>query len=230
MPLILSLNPRDPEPELLHQAVQCLRDGGIILYPTETFYGLGVHYAHEPALRRLFHIKERDAAKPVLLLIPESSWMDRLAASVPEAAATLTAHFWPGPLTLILKASPQLLPFITGDGPTVGMRISSNPVARRLLSLCNTCITSTSANVSGEPSPSSIEQIPRQLLDIVDLVIDAGKTPGGSPSTVLDISSVPFHIVRDGAVPLAAIRACLASSFLTVPEICLKSRQGRHGS
>lgn len=218
MPMILSVNPREPEPDLLQQAVQCLRDGGIILYPTETFYGLGVHYAHDPALRRLFHIKERDAAKPVLLLIPDRSWMDRLATSVPEAAATLTANFWPGPLTLILKASPLLSPFITGDGPTVGMRISSNPVARRLLSLCNTCITSTSANVSGEPSPSSVEHIPRQLLDIVDLVIDAGKTPGGRPSTVLDVSAVPFHLVRDGAVPFADITACLKSSFFITPE------------
>lgn len=218
MPMILSVNPREPEPELLQQAVQCLRDGGIILYPTETFYGLGAHYAHEPALRRLFHIKERDAAKPVLLLIPERFWLDRLAVSVPEAVATLTGYFWPGPLTLILKASPQLSPFITGDGPTVGMRISSNPVARRLLSLSNTCITSTSANVSGEPSPSSIEQIPRQLLAMVDLVIDAGKTPGGRPSTVLDVSSHPFHLVREGAVPFADITACLTASFFIVPE------------
>jgi L-threonylcarbamoyladenylate synthase len=218
MPKILSLNPREPEPELLQQAVQCLQDGGIILYPTETFYGLGVHYAHEPALRRLFHIKERDTTKPVLLLIPDSSWMDRLAASVPKAAATLTAHFWPGPLTLIVKASPLLSFFITGDGPTVGMRISSNPVACRLLSLFKNCITSTSANVSGGPSASSIEHIPRQVLDAVDLVIDAGKTPGGRPSTVLDVSSHPFHLIRDGAVPLAAIRECLAQSCVIVHD------------
>ena len=213
MPTILSVHPDEPEPALLQQAVQCLRDGGIILYPTETFYGLGVHYANESALQRLFLIKERNAAKPVLLLIPGKSWIPALAASIPDAAETLAGRFWPGPLTLIVAAAPQLSHFITGAGPTVGIRISSNPVARQLLDLFKSCITSTSANLSGEPSPSSIDQIPFNLMDTVDLVIDAGKTPGGKPSTVVDVSSVPFHLVREGAVPLADINACLTPSF-----------------
>ena len=209
MATILSINPDEPDPSLLQQAVQCLRDGGIVLYPTETFYGLGVHYANDSALRRLFHIKERDAAKPVLLLIPDNTWIHRLAAAVPEAALTLAGHFWPGPLTLVLKASPQLPAFISGDNKTVGMRISSNPVAHRLLTLFEDCITSTSANRAGERSPSSIQHIPQQLLNAIDMVIDAGETPGGSPSTVLDISVLPFNIVREGAVPESAIRDCL---------------------
>ncbi|MCX5901993.1 MAG: L-threonylcarbamoyladenylate synthase [Proteobacteria bacterium] len=212
MATILSINPDEPDISLLQQAVQCLRDGGIVLYPTETFYGLGVHYAHESALRRLFRIKERDAAKPVLLLIPDSSWIHKLSFAVPEAALTLASHFWPGPLTLVLRASPQLPAFISGDDKTVGMRISSNPVAHRLLTLFGDCITSTSANRAGERSSSSIQHIPRQLLNAIDLVIDAGETPGGSPSTVLDISVTPFNIVREGAVPGAAIRECLAPS------------------
>jgi L-threonylcarbamoyladenylate synthase len=230
MPVILSVNPREPELELLRQAADCLRDGGIVLYPTETFYGLGADYANEPALKRLFHLKERAAAKPVLLLIPQRSWIPALAASFPEAAETLAAHFWPGPLTLILSAAPHLSRFITGDGPTVGIRISSNPVARRLLSLCKTCITSSSANISGTSSPFSIEQIPRQLLDSVDLVIDAGKTPGGKPSTVLDVSAVPFQLVRDGAVPFSAIKACLTPSFFSTSKTSGEERQGAPGS
>jgi L-threonylcarbamoyladenylate synthase len=218
MPTILSVNPEEPEPSLLRQAVQCLLDGGVILYPTETFYGLGADYANESALKKLFFIKERDAAKPVLLLIQDSSWLHRLAASVPAAVATLAGHFWPGPLTLIVPASPQLSTFITGVGPTVGIRISSNPVARQLLALFKTCITSTSANLSGDSSPTSIKQIPLKLLNAVDLVIDAGETPGGKPSTVLDVSSVPFHLVREGAVPFADIKACLTASFFVEPE------------
>ena len=211
MATILSINPDEPDTSLLQQAVQCLRDGGIVLYPTETFYGLGVHYANDSALRRLFHIKERDAAKPLLLLIPDTAWIHRLAAAVPEAALTLANHFWPGPLTLVLRAAPHISRFITGDNKTVGMRITSNPVAHRLLTLFGDCITSTSANRSGERSPASIKQIPQQLLDAIDLVIDAGETPGGSSSTVFDISIMPFTIVREGAVPLAAIQACLSS-------------------
>ena len=211
MATILSINPDEPDISLLPQAVQCLRDGGIVLYPTETFYGLGVHYANDSALSRLFHIKERDAAKPVLLLIPDTAWVHRLAAAVPEAALTLANHFWPGPLTLVLRAAPHISRFITGD-KTVGMRITSNPVAHRLLTLFGDCITSTSANRSGERSPASIKQIPQQLLDAIDLIIDAGETPGGSPSTVFDLSIMPFTIVREGAVPLAAIQACLSSS------------------
>jgi len=218
MATILSINPDEPDTALLQQAVQCLRDGGIVLYPTETFYGLGVHYANDSALSRLFHIKGRDAAKPVLLLIPDTAWIHRLAAAVPEAALILAGHFWPGPLTLVLRAAPHISRFITGDGKTVGMRISSNPVAHRLLTLFGDCITSTSANRAGERSPSAIQHIPRQLLNAIDLVIDAGETPGGSPSTVLDLSIMPFNIVREGAVPLAAIQACLSSADSKLPQ------------
>lgn len=214
MSIILTVDPREPDPSLLQQAVQCLRDGGIIIYPTETFYGLGVHYAHETALARLCRIKERGASKPVLLLIPDITWMHKLSCAVPASALTLADHFWPGPLTLVLEASSHLSSFITGGSATIGMRISSNPVAARLLTLFGDCITSTSANFPGEPSPSAIQRISAQLLETVDLVIDAGETPGGSPSTVLDISARPFTVVREGAIPAETLRPFLESPVL----------------
>jgi L-threonylcarbamoyladenylate synthase len=213
MTIFLTADPCDPDPSLLQQAVSCLRDGGTLIYPTETFYGLGVHYAHEAALLKLHRIKERDASKPVLLLIPDVSWMRTLASAVPAPALTLAGQFWPGPLTLVLRASAHISTLITGDRGTVGMRISSNPVAAGLVKLFGDCITSTSANRAGESSPSTIRHISGQLLAFVDMVIDAGETPGGMPSTVLDITTTPFSVVREGAVPAEAIRACINLPF-----------------
>jgi L-threonylcarbamoyladenylate synthase len=211
MSIILTADPREPDPSLLRQAVQCLRDGGIIIYPTETFYGLGVHYANDTALARLCRIKERDASKPVLLLIPDISWMPKLSCAISASALTLADHFWPGPLTLVLKASSHLSSFITGGSSTVGIRISSNTVAGRILTLFGDCITSTSANLSGEPSPSALQHISAQLIEAVDLVIDAGETPGGSPSTVLDLSTMPFTLIREGAISADTLRPFLKS-------------------
>ena len=200
MPTTLTLNPDFPDEFSVREIVRCLRAGGIIIYPTETFYGIGALFTIEKTLKRLFSIKQRDAGKPVLLLIPDVAFIKNISSAVPPVLEKLAGIFWPGPLTLLIEASPHLSLLVTGHNRTVGIRISSNPVVQHILALLQDGITSTSANISGDVSPSSIDEIPTALLNTVDIVIDGGKTPGGSPSTVFDIASTPYKTVREGAI------------------------------
>lgn len=209
MPTTVTLNPDFPDEFSVREIVRCLRAGGIIIYPTETFYGIGALFTIENTLKRLFSIKQRDAGKPVLLLIPDVAFIKNISSAVPPALEKLAEIFWPGPLTLLIEAVPHLSPLVTGHNRTVGIRISSNPVVQHILALLRDGITSTSANISGDVSPSSIEEIPTALLNTVDIVIDGGKTPGGSPSTVFDIASTPYKTVREGAISTRQIMKVL---------------------
>ena len=200
MPTTVTINPDFPDEFSVREIVRCLRAGDIIIYPTETFYGIGALFTIENTLKRLFSIKQRDAGKPVLLLIPDVAFIKNISSAVPPVLEKLAGIFWPGPLTLLIEAVPHLSPLVTGHNRTVGIRISSNPIVQHLLALLRDGITSTSANISGDVSPACIEEIPDTLLNAVDIVIDGGKTPGGSPSTVFDISSAPFKTVREGAI------------------------------
>ena len=200
MPTTVTINPDLPDEFSVREIVRCLRAGGIIIYPTETFYGIGALFTRESTLKRLFAIKQRDSGKPVLLLIPDVSFIKNISSVVSPALETLAEFFWPGPLTLLIEALPNLSALVTGHSRTVGIRISSSTVVQHILSLLQDGITSTSANISGDVSPSSIEEIPDALLNAVDIVIDVGNTPGGSPSTVFDISSTPYKTVREGAI------------------------------
>jgi len=209
MPTTVTLNPDFPDEFSVREIVRCLRAGGIIIYPTETFYGIGALFTIENTLKRLFSIKQRDAGKPVLLLIPDVAFIKNISSAVPPVLEKLAEIFWPGPLTLLVAAQPHLSSLVTGQNRTVGIRVSSNPIVQALLALLQDGITSTSANISGDVSPSSIEEIPTALLNTVDIVIDGGKTPGGSPSTVFDIASTPYKTVREGAISTRQIMKVL---------------------
>jgi L-threonylcarbamoyladenylate synthase len=205
MPTTVTIDPASPDRFRLQEIVSCLRAGGIIIYPTETFYGIGALFTSESTLKRLFAVKQRDAEKPVLLLIPDISFLKNISSAVTPACKILAEHFWPGPLTLLVAAQPHLSSLVTGQNRTVGIRVSSNPIVQALLALLQDGITSTSANISGDISPSSIEEIPAVLLNAVDIIIDGGKTPGNRPSTVFDISSTPYKTVREGAISTGEI-------------------------
>jgi L-threonylcarbamoyladenylate synthase len=214
MSIIITINPEYPNEFSLQETVRCLRNGGIIIYPTETFYGIGALFTNESTLKRLFAIKQRDAGKPVLLLIPDFSFIKNITPCISPALETLAGNFWPGPLTLLITALPHLSPLVADHRRTVGVRISSNPIVQQILGLLQDGITSSSANISGDVSPSSIEEISAAVLNAVDIVIDGGKTPGESPSTVFDISSAPFKIVRKGVISLSQIIKALERTGL----------------
>jgi L-threonylcarbamoyladenylate synthase len=207
---VITIDPITPDAQALQQAARTIMHGGIAIYPTETVYGIGVRYDDEQALRRLFDLKGRADRKPVLLLLPCAEDLQRISSRVPPEALLLAERFWPGPLTLVVTARPDIPALVTGGGNSVGCRFSSHPVAAALTLACGMPITSTSANLSGGPNPSSIADIPSDVISRADIILDAGPTSGILPSTVYDVSQHPFRLVRPGVIAEADITNALA--------------------
>lgn len=206
----------DPEAEgLVREAAAVLSAGGVIAYPTETFYGLGAAANCAPAVARVRALKGRDAGKP-LPLIAAGVTMVRSWARLPAPPAfeRLAAAFWPGPLTLVLPAGEAAPLFVRGPGETIGIRVPPAAWLRRLIETLGVPITSTSANLAGEGEIDEPAAVLRLFRGRVDLIIDGGATPGGRPSTVLDLGSDPPLLLRAGAVAEAAIRECLKVAHL----------------
>ncbi|MGC8594165.1 MAG: L-threonylcarbamoyladenylate synthase [Candidatus Kryptoniota bacterium] len=191
-------------------AAQAILNGGVIIYPTETVYGLGANALNIEAVEKVFEIKQRDRSKPILVLVPDEESLDDLVMEVPEVARLLIRVFWPGALTLVFKAAPVVSPILTANSGKIGIRLSSSEFCKRLLNICKIPITSTSANLSGEPNPTSIDEINKTVRDAVDLIIDGGSLESGKPSTVVDVSSGEVRLVREGVINFDEIIARLA--------------------
>lgn len=182
-----------------------LAAGGILAVPTETFYALAADPYRPGALRRLFALKGRSAAKPVLLLVADTGMAEKVAREVPETARRLMARFWPGPLTLILPAKADLPGLVTGGTGTVGVRQPRQPAVCRWLADLGLPVTGTSANRAGREPLTLAAEVAREFATGVDLILDAGPCPGGLPSTVVDVSVAPPRLVRSGAVSKAEL-------------------------
>lgn len=200
MPPTVQVVPNTATRQWRDTAVHLLQAGGVILYPTETFYGLGCRCDDSAALDRIYRIKQREASQPLLLLVADIAMLGQVAARVPAPARALVARWWPGPLTLLLPARPGLPACLVGPGNTVGCRQSSCSTATAIVAGLGCPLTSTSANLSGEPPPVSISMVSIAVRSAVDLIIDAGTTPGGAPSTIVDTTCSPHRIVRAGAI------------------------------
>jgi len=214
VPLLIAIDPLNPAEEALAGALAVLRSGGVIVYPTETFYGLGADAGNEKAVEKIYAIKGRMFAKPLPLIIGNPNHLDRYAQQIPETARTLMADFWPGALTLVFEASGLVLPRLTGGTGKIGIRLSSHPVASRLSEMFSGPVTATSANLSGEKECSSADDIPEILRDRVDAVMDGGRTPGGLGSTVVDVTTDPPSLLRAGAIPPRLIEDRLGKTGL----------------
>jgi len=176
-----------------------------VAFPTETFYGLGADALELKALRKVFQIKGREENKPLLLLVADRTWLPGLVKKIPPVAEQLIERFWPGPLTLVFEASPNLPSILTAHTGRIGLRISSHPVAQALVQAVGRAITATSANVSGQPSASEAREVFRSLGEKIDAILDGGKTPGGFGSTVVEVCGVSSKIIRQGAIPRAEL-------------------------
>jgi L-threonylcarbamoyladenylate synthase len=192
-----------PADERIIRAASTLVAGGIVAFPTETCYGLAVDPLNEQALGKLFQVKDRPVDKPVLLLISNVSLLDSLVTHVPDLYLPLIERFWPGPLTLIFHARPQLSPLVTGGTSTVGIRISPHPVAQALGKAFGGAITATSANLSGKPPARSAAQIRSLFGETVDFVLDGGMTPASLCSTIVCECAGRLQLVRSGVIGLA---------------------------
>jgi L-threonylcarbamoyladenylate synthase len=196
----------------LAAAAELLRRGGIVAYPTETFYGLGALWHRRDALHRLAQAKLRPEGKPLPLLAADRAQVAEVAGPLGEAAERLAARFWPGPLTLVLPAAAAVPAEITAGTGTVGIRIPGSEVARDLAAAAGAALVSTSANLSGEPPPTTPQALSPALLARIDGVLDAGPTPGGLPSTVVapGEGGTGVALVREGAIPWDEVLRALA--------------------
>ena len=209
----------DTSPASIDRAAECLRRGGLVAFPTETVYGLGVHALDPPAVRRLFEAKGRPANDPLIVHV---SSFDAVADIVsadrhlgPSGEANnryvpqLAARFWPGPLTLVLPKSDRVPPEVTAGLETVGIRVPAHPVALALLEAAQIPIAAPSANLFSRPSPTRAQHVLQDLAGRIDMVIDGGATTVGVESTVLDLTRSEPTILRPGAVTIEMLREVL---------------------
>jgi L-threonylcarbamoyladenylate synthase len=212
MPEILKINPRNPDESLITKAVRILERGGVIAYPTETFYGLGADGHNKTAIERIFIIKGRDNKKPLPVIIGDVSKLRDLVQEIPEGAVRLMETFWPGALTLVFRASFSVTPRLTAGTGKIGIRISSHPIATALAKTLHQPLTATSANPSGAGECTSAYEVLECLGNQIDAVIDGGPTPGGAGSTIIDITTHPPTILREGVISPFVIQETLRTA------------------
>lgn len=202
---ILKINPADPEPEILARAGEILRMGGLVAYPTETVYGLAASAFVVESVARVFDAKQRpfSQALPVQIAAPEE--VETLARTVPAEARRLIADFFPGPLTLVLWRLPSVSLTVTGGANTIGLRMPDHPVALGVLRAFGAPLVCPSANLTGRRAPMSAQDVLEDLDGVIDLVLDGGPTADRTPSTVLDLTTQPARLLREGKIARAAL-------------------------
>jgi L-threonylcarbamoyladenylate synthase len=195
------------DPLALPRALEILRGGGLVAFPTDTVYGVGALAFNAAAVNSIYSAKGRSTEKAIPILIGDPDDLARVTLEVPEIAAKLAACFWPGPLTLVVPKHPDL-PESVSSTPTVGVRVPDHPVARALLRLAGPMAV-TSANLSGQASPCTADEVLAQLGGRISLILDGGKTPGGVPSTVVNCIGAEPVVLRAGPISREEIMTIL---------------------
>lgn len=188
-------------PNALNEVKETLVRGKVIAYPTETFYGLGVDVFNEGAVKRVFELKGREEGKPIPILVKDREMLLEVVEAIPPLAEDLIKGFWPGPLTIVFNARPNLPAILTGGTGKVGVRVSSNPTAQRIVETFGKPLTTTSANPSGQRPPTTVQEVVDYFRGRIDLIIDGGPLPGRLGSTVVDVTGEGLVIMREGEVP-----------------------------
>jgi L-threonylcarbamoyladenylate synthase len=189
------------DPSLIARAVDVLRDGGLVAFPTETVYGLGADASNAAAVNRIFAAKGRPADHPLIVHLASADSLDAWASAVSPLARAFAAACWPGPLTIVLRRAARVPDAVTGGLSTVGLRVPSHPVAQALLRAFDGGIAAPSANRFGTVSPTTAAHVRESLGDRVDLVLDGGPSDVGVESTIVDCSGDTPAILRPGGVP-----------------------------
>ena len=206
---VLSVDPESPDQDTIGKAAVLIKTGGLVVFPTSSFYGLGAEAFNAEAVDKVFHIKKRDPQKPILILIAYLADLAPLVRSIPKTATRLMEAFWPGGLTLVFHAAGPVPSNLTGYTGKIGIRLGSHPVASALAKTVGGPITGTSANLSGKEGCTSVAEIDRDIKAQVDLVLDAGRLGGVSGSTVVDVTVDPPKILREGDINAERIWAVL---------------------
>ena len=208
---ILSIHPEEPEQDRIAYVVKSLAAGNVAALPTDTFYGLAVDPVNLRAVDRIYEIKTRARHKPLSLLISETAQAYGLAREIDTAFDRLAERFWPGPLTIIVKAGARLPLRVTANTGNVALRVPENAIARAVVSGLGVPITATSANLRGMPECTDAHFVRAQLADQIPLIVDGGPTARSVPTTIVDLSGGgnSWMILREGAIPTHEIALTL---------------------
>jgi tRNA threonylcarbamoyl adenosine modification protein (Sua5/YciO/YrdC/YwlC family) len=205
----LIVDAHHPDSAVIQRAAHLLHDGKLGAIPTDTLYGLAVDPFNAAAVARVFEIKERDASKALLIVAADALQVWDWIGEMTPLGLRLAERFWPGPLTLVTRAPVALPPGVADHRHTVGVRVPAHAVTRALCEACGRPLTATSANISGQPATADPAVVVRQLGQRLDLIVDAGVTPGGAASTVVDVTGGTPTLIREGAIAWAKIQQCL---------------------
>ncbi|MEU6089061.1 L-threonylcarbamoyladenylate synthase [Streptomyces sp. NPDC047085] len=213
----------------IEKAAEVLRAGGLVGLPTETVYGLGANAEDPAAVARIFQVKGRPPSHPLIVHIGGAEQLDDWVENVPQAARLLAEHFWPGPLTLVLRRGPRVPLEATGGLETVAVRVPDHPVALALLSAFGGGVTAPSANRFGSVSPTTADHVRAELGEAVDFVLDGGPCEVGVESTIVDVTGEIPSILRPGGVTREDLEAVLGHP-LAVPSTSRVRVPGQHPS
>ena len=195
------------------ELVGIMRGGGLVAVPTETVYGLAGNGLDEKAVAEIYEVKGRPEVKPLSLMVHDAASMERYCENLPPQAYTLAKKFWPGPLTIVMKAKPCVPEIVRAGGETVGLRCPDHPLTLELLEKSGVPFAAPSANPSGEPSPKNADSVLKYFDGKIDAVLDGGECGIGCESTLIDLSRTPYRILRQGALPADEIADAFVDSM-----------------
>jgi len=188
---VVKIDPKRPDKGTIASAAGIIKKGGLVVFPTETVYGIAANLLNKDTVDKLYKIKKRSHTKPFTVHISDLKMLEGMGCRITKEAKVLIDKFWPGPLTIILKS---------GDGKKIGFRMPANSVALALISAAGVPVIAPSANISGKKAPTSAEEVLKDLDKEIDMILDSGKTEVGIESTVIDLTVNPPKILREGAV------------------------------
>ena len=197
------------ELEKIEEAAKIIKRGGIVIFPTETVYGIGANALNENAVKRIYEIKKRDFSKPISLLVSDFDMIEKVAKDITDIEYKIMKAFFPGPLTIILKKKDIIPDIVTAGSDTVGIRMPEGDTARELVKLAGVPIATPSANISGKKSGTNIKDIMNDFDGKVDLYIDGGESKLGIASTIVKIVDGKVHMVREGSISKEEIDSVL---------------------
>ena len=195
----------------LKEPAQIIKKGGIVIFPTETVYGIGTNGLDENAIQKLYEVKQRPLNKPISLLVNNIEMVEKIAKNITEVEYKLMERFFPGPLTIILEKRDIVPDILTSNTNTIGIRMPSGEIAKKLIEFAGVPIATSSSNISGRPSGTNITDIKKDFEGKVDCFIDNGESELGIPSTVIRIIDNIPHILRQGAISEEEIRKVIAN-------------------
>lgn len=193
----------------MDEAAAILRDGGLVGIPTETVYGLGANGLNEEAVAHIFEAKGRPQDNPLILHIPDASWLERYCKDIPLTAYKLADAYWPGPMTMILRRKDIVPDAVTAGLDTVGMRCPAHPLCRAIIDAAGVPVAAPSGNTSGRPSPTTAQHMLEDMDGKINAIVDGGPCSVGVESTIIDLTETPARLLRPGGITLEQLEAVL---------------------